>query len=108
MNKNGDLEIMNLIVGAIEQSDEWEAALSADAHIQSIDREFSAALDAVDESLTFEQSSRISSANCGCAAAYSTAGILYGMRVAFALMETLRNPQELSKYVLDKLEGGNT
>lgn len=94
------LETVAAIVDAITQSDEWNAIGSSDPSIVRASRRFSETLDG----LTFDQIGEISAANGLCVSAHTDAAILYGIRVAFALLEIIKAPDALSLHYVKRME----
>ena len=98
------LSIADEIVGAINQTDVWTELQREDPGIKDAEDRYDKALEAAQ--LPREVCIALSDA-CGVViAAYSTAAILYGMRVAAALQAVVSDPAELSRYWLAGKEVG--
>lgn len=93
------LEIADEITGAIEQTDAWFEAYSADPSIQKSSEAFHFLIDHLPDGAGVQ----IGEAYNRLEADVTLAAILYGMRVMRALYEVIQSPEQLSQHILDRM-----
>ena len=100
------METVLEIISALDQSKSWEETIANDPSMKKADTDFVTVLKELDAVVSVELSDRISMANCACTAAYQTAAMLFGMKVAFGLMAAASKPEDLGQYITSRI-GGN-
>lgn len=96
------LDTIAAMIDTLTQTDEWNAIGSKDPAIVNAGRKFEETTARM--KLTDDQAGELNAACNLCSAAHVDAAILYGMRVAFALLETINYPEALSLRYVERTE----
>ncbi len=97
---NTNLAIMDDIMDRVTQTEEWNRIQLEDPAIAKAEREAEELYNNLDRKGQDRAQSLLASLAC----AYSCVAILYGMRVAEAIRETVADPCAFSQYILKRLE----
>ena len=99
------LSVMADIVDGIEQTDEWVELQVNDPGIKAADSRLKSALEAAEKYLPRKVYVELTDAHSGVISACNDVAILYGMRVAAVIQEVTASPSEMSRYLLERVEG---
>lgn len=98
-----DIKLMDQIVDTACIAEAWDDRIREDIYIQEMEQKFYAILDGL--GLSFDDRDNLEMANMAVAGAYKNAAFLYGLHVASVIQAVSRCPAELSRMILDKIEG---
>ena len=105
MKKDINAQIMDDIMNGITQTDVWERIQQEDPMILKAEARLEKALERVEGLIPRDLYAELSDAASGTLSAMGDAGILYGMHVVFAMQDVAARPADLSRHVLDRMEG---
>lgn len=94
-------EIMNEIMGAIIDTEEWRRIQYSDPMIQKTERELKSLLEQVGSP---ELEIKLSDACSEFSSAIADAAILYGIQVANAIRIAVDDPSIMSRFYLERME----
>ena len=97
-----NLALMDEIMGAVIQLDEWQDIQLHDSRIASATARMSAALKQVENLLPLELYNELCEASSEETAYTSNAGILFGIHVADAIRDVASRPADLSRHILER------
>jgi len=92
-------QLLFALLNAINESNDWCYIQRHDPCILAAERNIDKRLACLDKSLDEETVCNLRETIQGCAAAYSDAAILNGIRIAFKLLYALHHPLEISQYI---------
>ena len=91
-----DLEVIDNMVGQLDQSARWERILATDPMVQKSHRELDAILNDLPETVYDAVYSYV--------ADISRAAMLYGMWVMCSLQDVLSDPAQLGQFILNRMK----
>ena len=94
--------LMNKIMGAVTQSEEWQEIQMRDPAIAAADARFSAAMEQAKAVIPRELYSELSDAHTAALLATGDAGVLFGVHVADVIRDVAAGSADLSRYVLER------
>lgn len=94
------MELMDRIMGALFNSDEWNRILMSDPRICTATKRVSMLMDRLQSIVPYELYSELEDAIGHSETAHSDAGILFGIYVADTIRQTVANPAVYSDYWL--------
>ena len=98
-----DLEIMDELMGAITQTDEWQRIQMEDPQIKKAQAELDLALRNVSHFVPVEVFKPLDDSVANAVFSYVDAAILYGIQVADAIHTAASRPSDLSRHVMERL-----
>lgn len=96
------MELMDRIMGALFNSEEWDRITMNDPRICAITERVYKVMERLQSIVPYELYSELEDAIGHAETAYSDAGILFGIHVADTLRQTAANPAVYSDYWLKK------
>jgi len=99
------LEIMDDIIGAISDTNEWRRIQMEDPSILAAEEKVGGILDRVKPLIPRELFMQLSDAITEVGTAYHDPAILYGIQVAQAIHDVVLNPTALSRHILNRIHG---
>lgn len=104
-----ELEIMDELMNAVTQTDEWKRIQLQDARILEAERELYGVLEQVRQYIPAHLMAELEDAMCGAVpAAYGDVGILYGIQVADAIHAVAAKPTLLSRHIMERVAAMRT
>lgn len=97
---NKNLALMNDIMGAVTQTEEWQEIQMCDPAIVAAEARFSAAMEQAKAAIPGELYSELSDAHTAAILAIGDVGVLFGIHVADAIRDVAARPLDLSRYAL--------
>lgn len=101
-----NLGLMDDIMGALNQADEWQEIQKKDPMITSADNHFNALAEQAKALLPEKLYDELYDAHFSVVSAMCDAGILFGIHVADAIKDVASRPADLSRYVLNRMKRG--
>ncbi len=101
---HNDLAIMDNLIGTIVNSDAWDQEQLQNPEIQTAEKALEKELDQIRGLVSDKVIGRIEDAAFGYSNAFSTAAILYGIRVANIIRDVSACPSDLSQFILDRID----
>lgn len=98
-----ELEIMDELMGAITQTDEWERIQLTDPQIKEAEAELDLAIKNISHFVPKEVYGSLEDCARNAAFAYINAAILYGIQVADAIHAVAAKPNALSQHIMDRI-----
>lgn len=98
-----ELKMMEEVMYAITQMEEWERIKLEDPQIKDAEGELAEAIAHIRPFVPVELINKLEDASGPIAAAYGYAGILYGIQVADAIHAVAAKPTALSWHILSRL-----
>lgn len=98
-----DFNLMDNLLGGIDNADSHNEMLLKDPAIQAADNTLMEELDKLRGRVPKEVIDRIGEAAVGYANAVGECQLLYGMHVINTMVECARKPSEVSQYILDRV-----
>ena len=100
--KDKNFEIMNVLISYITQSDEWVYLQKHDPRILAAQKRWEVTIDKIRAEVTKPVINELEDAFTGYSAVCDDVAVLYGFRMAIALMDAMNRPLELSQYILGR------
>ena len=97
-----NVRLMDDLMQAIVQTEEWESIQENDPEIKRSDRQLVSTLQEVSGFIPREMYIKIEEAVYGYSNAVSNAAMLYGMRVLEAIRDVSARPCDLSRHVMER------
>lgn len=97
--------LMDDIMQGICQTDEWQDILSCDPRIVAANAHWNNAMEKVKSLVPQELYDELCEANAGEVIAAGDTGILFGIRVADVIRDVASRPADLSRHILERMEG---
>lgn len=103
MSADTNVQIVDEIMSCITQADVWFEAQQNDPAITAAKARRDKVLEQVEALMPRDLYVELEDATLGESSATCDAGILYGMRIAFALIDVASRPADLSRHVLHRM-----
>lgn len=97
------LKIMDDIMCAVTQTEEWDRIQTSDPAILEANKETRELLELIRPAISDDLLYRLDDAISGQFCAYVDAAILYGIQVADAIHAVSENPEALSYHVMERI-----
>ena len=99
-----NVQLVDEIMQTVTQTDVWTEELTNDPVIKEAEEEVEAVMEEVRGYIPLELFLRLDEAIAYKSVAYHEPAILYGMRVAYALMDVCRRPSDLSRSIMERVK----
>lgn len=99
-----NLGLMDEIMGAITQTDEWCMIQDNDPRVVAADKALGERLAALRPNMSHDEYDSLESAVFGAQTALADAAILYGIHVADTIRDVSSRGPALSQYIMDRME----
>ena len=100
--KDKKFEILDALLSAIAETDEWVHLETHDPQILAARKKWEAAIDKIRAVVTDDITGELEDALMGCVAVHVDAAVLFGLCTAIDLFDAMNRPLELSQYILDR------
>ena len=101
MGKDSNVAIVDGILDAIDQSDEWIAIQNTDPWIRAADAALHNAIGEI-QGMTADEEDNLTACVFGLVNAYTCHAFLYGVRVIGAVLDVASRPGDLSRHILQR------